>query len=124
MLIPLSSRRWPLLQRGSTVQSAKKGRTYMTHLGIHSPNSLNSCDIAHFLACAGVGRRIVHYNPKDALFSQGDLADSVFYLQSGRFKVTVVSETGKEATISILSAGDFIGEDSLAGAAEHRSVEL
>jgi CRP-like cAMP-binding protein len=96
----------------------------MTHLGIHSPNSLNSFDIAHFLACAGVGRRIVHYNPKDALFSQGDLADSVFYLQSGRFKVTVVSETGKEATISILSAGDFIGEDSLAGAAEHRSVTV
>jgi CRP-like cAMP-binding protein len=63
------------------------------------------------------GRRIVHCDPKDALFSQGDSANSVFYLQSGRLKVTVVSENGKEATITMLSAGDFIGEDSLAGTA-------
>jgi CRP-like cAMP-binding protein len=69
-----------------------------------------------------MGRRIVHCDPKGALFSQGDSADSVFYLQSGRLKVTVVSANGKEATITLLSAGDFIGEDSLAGAAERRSA--
>jgi CRP-like cAMP-binding protein len=56
------------------------------------------------------------------LFSQGDSADSVFYLQSGRVRVTVVSASGKEATITLLTAGDFVGEDSLAGASEHRST--
>jgi CRP-like cAMP-binding protein len=54
---------------------------------------------------------------KDTFFSQGDPADSVFYLQKGRAKVTVVSATGKEATITILSAGDFLGEESLAAMA-------
>jgi CRP-like cAMP-binding protein len=47
------------------------------------------------------------------LFSQGDSADSIFYLQNGRAKVTVVSQTGKEATIAILTPGDFAGEESL-----------
>ena len=81
-------------------------------------------DIAHFLTCAGIGRRVVHCDPKNTLFSQGDLADSVFYIQSGRLKVTVVSSTGKEATITLLSAGDFIGENSLTGAVENRLVTV
>jgi CRP/FNR family transcriptional regulator, cyclic AMP receptor protein len=68
-----------------------------------------------FLANAGLGRRIVQFAPKEAFFSQGDPADSVFYLQKGRAKVTVVSQAGKEATITLLSAGDFVGESALAG---------
>ncbi len=71
-------------------------------------------DTAAFLANAGLGRRIVQLVPKEAFFSQGDPADSIFYLQRGRAKVTVVSPAGKEATIALLSAGDFIGEESLA----------
>jgi CRP/FNR family cyclic AMP-dependent transcriptional regulator len=71
-------------------------------------------DAAAFLASAGLGRRIVQLAPKETFFSQGDPADSVFYLQKGRAKITVVSEIGKEATISLLSDGDFIGEASLA----------
>jgi CRP-like cAMP-binding protein len=71
-------------------------------------------DAAAFLAKAGVGRRIVQLKPKRAFFSQGGLADSIFYLQSGRAKLTVVSEKGKEATITLFSAGDFVGEESLA----------
>jgi CRP/FNR family transcriptional regulator, cyclic AMP receptor protein len=71
-------------------------------------------DAAAFLAKAGVGRRIVELKPKRAFFSQGGLADSIFYLQSGRAKLTVVSEKGKEATITLFSAGDFVGEESLA----------
>jgi CRP-like cAMP-binding protein len=55
----------------------------------------------------------VQLEPKQTLFSQGDLADSIFYLQNGRAKVTVVSQTGKEATITILTPGDFAGEESL-----------
>jgi CRP/FNR family transcriptional regulator, cyclic AMP receptor protein len=71
-------------------------------------------DAAAFLAEAGLGRRIVHLKPKQAFFSQGGPADSIFYLQKGRAKVTVVSKTGKEATITLLSVGDFVGEESLA----------
>jgi CRP/FNR family transcriptional regulator, cyclic AMP receptor protein len=70
-------------------------------------------DAAAFLANAGLGRRIVELGPKESFFTQGDLADSVFYLQKGRAKVTVVSKAGKEATITLLSAGDFVGEESL-----------
>jgi len=71
-------------------------------------------DAAAFLASAGLGRRIVQLAPKETFFSQGDPADSVFYLQRGRAKVTVVSSAGKEATITLLAAGDFVGEGALA----------
>jgi CRP/FNR family cyclic AMP-dependent transcriptional regulator len=71
-------------------------------------------DAAAFLMSAGLGRRIVQLESKQTFFSQGDPADSVFYLQAGRAKVTVVSHAGKEATITLLSAGDFVGEGALA----------
>jgi CRP-like cAMP-binding protein len=74
-------------------------------------------DAATFLAGAGLGQRIIRFAPKQRFFSQGDLADSIFYLQKGRAKVTVISKTGKEATIALISAGDFIGEESLAAPA-------
>jgi CRP-like cAMP-binding protein len=54
---------------------------------------------------------------KHSIFAQGDPADAVFYLQTGKVKLTVVSKTGKEATIGILSDGSFFGEGSLAGQA-------
>jgi len=74
-------------------------------------------DAATFLANAGLGRRIIQVKPKQVFFSQGSTADSIFYLQKGRAKLTVVSKNGKEATITLLSVGDFIGEESIAGAA-------
>ncbi|MGD0479535.1 MAG: Crp/Fnr family transcriptional regulator [Terracidiphilus sp.] len=74
-------------------------------------------DTAAFLASAGLGRRIIQLAPKQAFFSQGDPADSVFYLQTGRAKVTVVSTAGKEATIALVSAGEFVGEGALAAVA-------
>jgi CRP/FNR family cyclic AMP-dependent transcriptional regulator len=74
-------------------------------------------DPAAFLANAGLGRRIVQLKAKGAFFSQGNPADCVFYLQTGRAKLTVVSRAGKEATIALLSAGEFVGEESIAGAA-------
>ena len=73
-------------------------------------------DSAAFLTHAGLGRRVVQLAPRETFFSQGDPADSVFYLQDGRAKITVVSQTGKEATIALLSGGDFVGEESLAAA--------
>ena len=71
-------------------------------------------DAATFLASAGLGRRIVQVKPKEPFFSQGEPADSVFYLRKGRAKLTVVSNAGKEATITLLSVGDFVGEEALA----------
>jgi len=71
-------------------------------------------DVATFLSSAGLGRKIVQLKPKQAFFSQGNPADSVFYLQKGRAKLTVVSKSGKEATITLCCAGDFVGEESLA----------
>jgi CRP-like cAMP-binding protein len=72
-------------------------------------------DPAKFLANAGLGRKIVAFKPSTNFFVQGSPADFVLYLQSGRAKLTVVSKTGKEATITLLSPGDFIGEESIAG---------
>ena len=72
-------------------------------------------DPADFLAQAGLGWRVVQIKPKREFFSQGDPADCVFYLQSGRAKLTVISKEGKEATIALLAAGDFVGEESMAG---------
>jgi CRP/FNR family transcriptional regulator, cyclic AMP receptor protein len=82
-----------------------------------SDKSNSTFDPAGFLAHAGFHRRITELKPKQAFFTQGDRADSVFYLQSGRARLTVVSKNGKEATITLLTAGDFVGEESIAGAA-------
>ncbi len=71
-------------------------------------------DAAAFLMSSGLGRRIVQLSPKQRFFSQGEPSDSIFYLQKGRARVTVVSQAGKEATIALVSAGDFVGEESLA----------
>jgi CRP-like cAMP-binding protein len=71
-------------------------------------------DPAAFLASAGLGRRIIELKEKEAFFTQGDPTDSVFYLQKGRARLTVVSQGGKEATITLLSAGDFVGEECIA----------
>jgi CRP-like cAMP-binding protein len=72
---------------------------------------------AAFLATAGLNRQIVEFKPQQTFFCQGDRADSIFYLQKGRAKLTVVSQHGKEATITLLSAGEFVGEESLAAIA-------
>jgi len=71
-------------------------------------------DPAVFLAQAGLGRRLVSLTPKQAFFTQGEPADAIYFLRKGRAKLTVVSSNGKEATIMLLSSGDFVGEESLA----------
>jgi CRP-like cAMP-binding protein len=73
-------------------------------------------DPARYLAAAGVARKVISVKAKHVFFSQGGHANTIFYLESGRAKLTVVSTRGKEATVTMLSAGDFIGEESLAGA--------
>ena len=68
-----------------------------------------------FLATIGEGRKSVLFKRKQGIFAQGDTADAVFYIRAGKVKLAVVSKTGKEATVGILSDGDFFGEGSLAG---------
>lgn len=77
-------------------------------------SSTTTFDPSVFLAQAGLGRQIIELKPKDSFFRQGDKADAVFHLQRGRAKLKVVSQIGKEATISLLTAGEFVGEESLA----------
>jgi CRP/FNR family transcriptional regulator, cyclic AMP receptor protein len=74
-------------------------------------------DPDHFLATIGQGRKAMVVARKKRIFTQGDPADAVFYIQRGKVRLTVVSKTGKEATIGILSEENFFGEGSLAGQA-------
>jgi CRP/FNR family transcriptional regulator, cyclic AMP receptor protein len=72
-------------------------------------------DPRKFLATIGEGRKVVAFPKKQTIFTQGDAADAVFYIQQGRVKLTVVSKIGKEATLGILNEGEFFGEGGLAG---------
>lgn len=67
-----------------------------------------------FLSKIGNGRSIAKYGPAQVVFSQGDLAESVFYIEEGKVKLTVVSEQGKEAVVAVLGKGEFCGEGCLA----------
>jgi CRP/FNR family cyclic AMP-dependent transcriptional regulator len=71
-------------------------------------------DVDAYLANAGPGRKIVKLRGTEVFFSQGDAADCVFYLQKGRVKISVASAAGKEATIRLVTAGDFFGEKAMA----------
>jgi len=72
-------------------------------------------DAETFLKTEGAGRKLVHIKPRGVFFSQGERSNCVFYLHTGRAKLTVVSKGGKEATITLLAPGDFIGEEAIAG---------
>ena len=68
-----------------------------------------------FLSKVNGGRSISDYRKDQIVYTQGEPADSVFYIQSGKVKKTVVSELGKEAVVALLGAGDFFGEGCLTG---------
>jgi len=68
-----------------------------------------------FLDSAGVARTIVEFEPKDTIFTQGDIGKDVLYIQKGSLKLSVVSKTGKEAVVAMLKPGNFVGEGALAG---------
>jgi len=70
-------------------------------------------DLHKYLASPGIGRRLIRFKAKHILFSQGSPADAVFYIHSGRAKLTVVSKRGKDATVTLLATGDFVGEESI-----------
>jgi CRP/FNR family transcriptional regulator, cyclic AMP receptor protein len=72
-------------------------------------------DPKDFVAKVGVGKTIVEFHKNQKVFSQGDVADTVFYIQSGQVKLTVISEQGKEAVVAILEPGQFFGEGCMNG---------
>jgi CRP-like cAMP-binding protein len=72
-------------------------------------------DAKKFLATIGEGRKVLAFAKKQTIFTQGDAADAVFYIQEGKIRLTVVSKAGKEATLGILNEGEFFGEGGLAG---------
>ncbi len=76
---------------------------------------LYSFDAEAFLDSAGVARGVVWYRTSQTIYSQGDAATSVMYIQKGGIRLSVINSTGKEAVIAILGPGDFFGEGCLAG---------
>src|SRR5271157_752333 len=72
-------------------------------------------DPLEFLATIGEGRKVVAFPKNQAIFAQGDAADSIFYIQTGKVRLTVVSKIGREATLGLLGEGEFFGEGALAG---------
>ena len=73
-----------------------------------------------FLYDAGLSPQLLHFGPEEAIFRQGDVPTAIFYLQAGRARVTVASAAGREATIFLIAAGDFFGEEAIIPAAEFR----
>ncbi len=76
-------------------------------------NPPSEFDIEAYLSSQGKGRKFIHLDRSQFFFLEGDAADSVFYLHQGRVKISVLSKTGKEATIRLVNAGDFFGERAL-----------
>jgi len=79
-------------------------------------------EIDKYLATKGPGRSIIRLKARQVLSSQGDRADSLFYLQTGRARLTVLSKGGKEATVTLLAPGDFFGEECMVGTSERRTT--
>jgi CRP/FNR family cyclic AMP-dependent transcriptional regulator len=86
------------------------------------PNPLQTFDVNQFLSKSGVGRNILPFRKGKGIFAQGDVCDSVFYLQQGSVKLTVLSQVGKEATIALLNPGDFAGEECMSTVQPFRSA--
>src|SRR5208283_4852798 len=90
---------------------AKPSRLQMSQL--QPKNGGTVFDAKTFLARAGLGRTIVPLKKGEVAYAQGDPADAIFYVQTGRLRVTVTSTYGKEATLTLVGAGDFLGENCM-----------
>jgi CRP-like cAMP-binding protein len=83
--------------------------------GIHMAAAKDVFNQKHFLARVGAGKQILEFHKNQHVFEQGDVADTVFYIQKGKVKLTVLSEHGKEAVVAILEPGQFFGEGCMNG---------
>jgi CRP/FNR family transcriptional regulator, cyclic AMP receptor protein len=90
-----------------------------TKLDMANKTTRASFDPKLFLSKVGEGKTILEYRKDQIVFAQGDVADTVFYIQKGRVKVVVISEQGKEAVVGILEPGQFFGEGCLNGHSLH-----
>jgi CRP/FNR family cyclic AMP-dependent transcriptional regulator len=81
-------------------------------------------NVKSFLSSVGSGRSVEKYQRKKVVFQQGDPADAVFYIQSGKIELSVLSDQGKEGVVAILGAGDFFGEGCLAGQPSHMASAI
>jgi CRP/FNR family transcriptional regulator, cyclic AMP receptor protein len=106
--VETQKREQPMLRTlGFLVREKKMARITISNKHEFDPNT--------FLATIGEGRKIASVQKKQTIFTQGDRADAVFYVQKGKVRLTVVSKAGKEATIGIVSERNFFGEGALAG---------
>src|SRR5271157_124429 len=112
----------PPARRVPSVDSVRSARPGTAEIARPSPlqtpkpqpkNGDTVFDAKTFLARAGLGRKIIHFKKDQVAYAQGDPADAIFYVQEGRLRVTVTSANGKEATISLVGAGDFLGENCM-----------
>jgi CRP/FNR family cyclic AMP-dependent transcriptional regulator len=116
MSLPRESKASTKIGRQTPIGQTSQG-THRSSRSRRTSRNSRGFDPDAFLATIGDGRKAMLFSKKQTIFAQGDPADAVFYLQTGKAKLTVVSKTGKEATIGILSEGSFFGEGSLAGQA-------
>src|ERR1700687_5861292 len=101
---------WPMVSSVARRVSAKVRRSLQP-----AKSRSSAFDVQLFLDSAGLGRKVEKFRRKETIFTQGDPAKDVIYVQEGGVKLTVVNEAGKEAVVAILGPGDFFGEGCLAG---------
>ena len=98
---------------------ATGGRAKLSRLQTPKPQPKNGdtvFDPETFLARAGLGRQVLSLKKNETAYAQGDAADAIFYVQKGQLRVTVTSANGKEATLGLVGAGEFLGEDCMVSA--------
>jgi CRP-like cAMP-binding protein len=91
-------------------------------MGAKNKSGVSTFDAQAFLDFAGAAREVAAYRRSEAIFSQGDAGDSVFYIQTGGVKLSAVSTGGREAVVAVLGPGDFFGEGGLAGQSVRRTT--
>ena len=100
--------------KSTTGESSKPSRRLTPKSQPRNGNTV--FDPETFLARAGVGKQILSLKKNETAYAQGDAADAIFYVQKGQLRVTVTSANGKEATLALVGAGEFLGEDCLVSA--------
>jgi len=112
----------PAAASGGCAKQDSGAAAVLCWVTVRAARTKTAFDPEAFLEQTGVGRTLVVLKKNQVLFSQGDPADAVFYIQKGNVKLTVVSERGKEATVGLLEAGNFVGEPCVAAAERVRMV--
>ena len=109
----------PLVVSTRSAQPAKAGigtRSRLPMLAVQPRNGDAVFDAKTFLARAGLGKKLLNLKKNELAFAQGDPADAIFYVQKGRLRITVTSANGKEATITLVGPGEFLGENCMVSA--------